>query len=173
MKNFSDKELWECSEKAVRGFVKNSFPTFFRFEDLDDMVVETATRVWHSADSFDPARGKFSTWVGVIARNVVLTEAGRLKRERERCTAIDNVRPTALDGFGSLRGAEHPADASLLADELQETLSGKLSGGRDSLLFDWLLDGVGPDEMARRLGVSKQTVYTAVSRLRGTLRCAA
>ena len=80
MKNFSDKELWECSEKAVRGFVKNSFPTFFRFEDLDDMVVETATRVWRSADSFDPARGKFSTWVGVIARNVVLTEAGRLKR---------------------------------------------------------------------------------------------
>ena len=48
----------------------------------DDAVQEVFIRVWRKAHQFDPARGRFVTWLMAIARHHVLRELERSGRER-------------------------------------------------------------------------------------------
>ena len=166
----SDQEFYQNTQQAVRGFVNRVFPTFFRHEDVEDMVQETSIKAWQAADSYDPSRSLFN-WLWTIAKNVVLTQAKRLKRERDRFISFDSLDSGDL-GLSDER-LEQPADACLLTDELQEFFLLNLPRERDRQIFGYLLDGLDDGEIAHRLEISKPAAYTAVCRVRSQLRNAA
>ena len=165
---FSGQELLACATKAVRGYALKNFSSLFSNDDLDDLTQDVVYKVLAAADSLDPARPLFP-WVWTVAKHEVLSNVVRKQRELGRRVSLDA--PGVIAAYDS-RHAELPADAQLLADELAETLYGKLRTEREQLLFCWLHDELSDKEIAERLGVSDQTVYSAVFHLRGKLRSA-
>jgi RNA polymerase sigma-70 factor (TIGR02960 family) len=71
--------------------------------DTDDAVQETLVRAYRNLASFDPARGRLTTWLYRIAGNVCID---MLRGARRRALAID-MGPAARDGE---LGAPLPAD---------------------------------------------------------------
>ena len=175
--------LLETSRKAVYGYVNKVFPDFFRLEDVEDMIQDTAVKMLTARTPYDPERGSFYNLVWVAAKRVVLTRAARLKRERSLFTSIDRLYsadsddPDAeyrtFDTLSALGEADSPADSQLIADELQESFRSTLKGERDWLIFDWLNDDLDDGEIADRLGISKAAAYTAICRVRTRIRDAA
>lgn len=56
-------------------FLRSGFST----HEADDLLQETFLRVHRSLRTFDPDRGRFGTWLGTIARNVVRKRWARRK----------------------------------------------------------------------------------------------
>ena len=164
---FSGQELLDCARKAVNGYAPEHFPDLFTREDLEDMASEVALNACSAKTPYDPTRGPLFSWVWIIARNVVLTNVA--KKLRGRTLSIDA--PEVIAACDSLY-AELPADAQLLADELLETLCGQLHTEREQRILFLLRDEVKDKEIAEHLGVSDQTVYSAVFHLRDKLRSA-
>ena len=165
----SEQELWDNSSAAVRSYVKRVFPDFFCEADLQDMTSVVAPNAWARADTNDPAKGTVFSWMWKNAKNVVLTNVARLTRERGRFASLDDLQASGCTFDTTLEPAP-AADSQLLADELEETFFGHLKSERDRLIFLWLLDGLDRDEIAKRLGGSKQATYMAVHHLRQRLK---
>ena len=68
------RALYEAFSARVKGY-------FFRCglgpADVEDLTQDVFARVFRALDSFDPARGTFRLWLGVIARNVVRSNRSR------------------------------------------------------------------------------------------------
>ena len=48
----------------------------------EDSVQELFLKLWRKADTFDPARGSFSTWFFSVARHQLIAEAQRLNTQQ-------------------------------------------------------------------------------------------
>ena len=72
--------------------------------DVADLSQETFLRAFAHLDTFNPALGKFSTWIYQIARNVVRTHLGKSQRRiptqdlPEDQTLENALRDTSADG---------------------------------------------------------------------------
>ncbi|GAC1310248.1 MAG: RNA polymerase sigma factor RpoE [Vulcanimicrobiaceae bacterium] len=96
--------------------------------DVADLAQETFMRAYAHLGTFNPALGKFSTWVYHIARNVVRTHLGKSLRrpqtqELGEDRTLENVLPDTSQGadpsLGLLR-AEAESDVRAALAELPE-----------------------------------------------------
>lgn len=70
-------------------------------------------------------------------------------------------------------GLDRPADAQLLENEAEESLTAQVPAGRSRAILGYLLEGLDDGEIADRLGISKAAAYTAICRVRKEVRRAA
>lgn len=52
-------------------------------QDREECLSEVAMQVWTKIDSYDPQRGRWTTWLTVLARNAALNRARRARGEAE------------------------------------------------------------------------------------------
>ncbi len=57
-----------------------------------DVLQKTMLKIWNNIDGFDPGKGSFFTWMGVIARNTALDQK-RLKtfQARQKTISVDEI----------------------------------------------------------------------------------
>lgn len=68
------------SEESMRALYRTYGPELYGFAvsalgdrgQAEELVQEVFTRVWRKADSFDPERASFRTWLYGIARNAII-----------------------------------------------------------------------------------------------------
>lgn len=167
------EQIRPLAETAVQGYLRRQFPAFFSEEEQQDLVSDTVLRIWRSRDSYDPARGALTTWVGIIAKNVVRT-AALAKTNRSVISArLDDGAPDGGVGTPHERTREWSADADLIAEETLDGFFKALGNERDRRFLAWQLDELEPSEMAKREGISEQNVHTIICRMRRKLRNAA
>jgi len=122
-------------------------------------VQEVFIRVWRKAHQFDPARGRFSTWLMAIARHHILRELERGGRDRRAgAEEIDGALRLLVDP------APSPDDHAWLSE--QERLLGRAMGElpaeqRRVLVLGYFL-GMTQSEMSRSLDVPLGTVKKRV-----------
>jgi RNA polymerase sigma-70 factor (ECF subfamily) len=87
-------------------------------EAAKDLMQETFTRVWTMARMFDPARGRFKSWLFTIALNLTRNE-----RSKKRYSAI-HVGPEVVEGTAAV--GEAP-DAALVQAETRRRVSGAMA----------------------------------------------
>lgn len=119
--------------------------------ELDDVVQETFVVAFRKLGSF--THGRFSTWLYRIAANVV---AGRHRRRRVR-TAFQS-----LFGAGDA-GTAHGPDHLYEAAEAQAAVAGvldRMAWKKREVFALYELEGLSGDEIAERLGIKVDTVWT-------------
>ena len=103
--------------KAVLGYVKKKFSTFFSEEDKEDIISEVVLRMWRAMDLYDSSKGALSTWVGTIAENVVKSMA-KAKNKREAISGeITEEDEESFYEQNTFRGYEFAADRDILLEE--------------------------------------------------------
>src|ERR1700755_1227983 len=68
------------TEESMRALYRMYAPELFGFAvsalgdrgQAEELVQEVFTRVWRKADTFDPSRASFRTWLYGIARNAII-----------------------------------------------------------------------------------------------------
>lgn len=128
-------------------------------EDAADLAQETFLRLWHRAETWQPGRVRFATWLHRIARNLCI-DALRRRRETEAL----NVE-TLADGAGP--------DAAPERERLQAALSRALAALPERQRTALALchrQGMSNREAAEVLGVGVDALESLLARARRTLR---
>ena len=120
-------------------------------DDRRDLEQEIATQLWRAVASYDPARGKFSTWMYRIALNVAISH---LRRAR-------TYEP--LDGHDAIAGEPDDRIAAMYA------CIHALAPMKRALLLLYLEDK-SYAEIAEILGISEANVAVKLSRVKDELR---
>lgn len=84
--NKSDENWKNLQEFFWYGIRQFAFKYVKNFDDAYDMTIETFISAHNKIDSYDPSKGKFSTWLWIICRNNCLG----FIREQKKKNIIDN-----------------------------------------------------------------------------------
>ena len=162
MSNFpiNAEQFRSVAKKAVVGYVKVQFPKFFSSDDVEDMTSEVVCRMWRSRDTFNPEKGELSTWVRTIAVNVVKTFAKAKSNRANISYSYDT------EDYQDMSHSPMEADAEVLGEEAQWGMLNHLSSERDQMMFNWKLEGYSSEEIAKRAGVTLNTVYLVFHHLK-------
>jgi RNA polymerase sigma factor (sigma-70 family) len=125
-------------------------------DHAEDALQEVFIRVWRSREQFDPARGRFSSWLMAIARHHLGREAARRGRERQLSLTI------AIDqALEAVPDPEPGADERLFANERDRRILAALrllpAEQRQNIVLAYFL-GMSQSEMAEHLGIPLGTV---------------
>jgi RNA polymerase sigma-70 factor, ECF subfamily len=114
----------------------------------EEVVQDVLTRVWRSADDFDPSRASLRTWVYGIARNA-LVDADRRRRVRPQLSAVE---PTEEVG-----AEDESIEQAMARWQVQEAI-GHLKPEHRQVLEMVYFGGMALRDVARELGLPLGTV---------------
>ena len=145
-----------------------------RFEALaEETAQETLLRVLSHLDTFE-GRSQFTTWVDKIAVRAALSE---LRRQKWRDVSLDELLEEKDDtpGQRALEAApgaspEALAERADLLERVQRIIAEELSARQRTALVAAGVRGMPPDEVARRLGLTRNAFYKLVHDARMRLK---
>lgn len=131
--------------------------------DAEDIAQEVFIKLWRRPQSFEPARGAFTTWLFQVTRNTALTH---LERVRGREEAWDDALDETPDG------APGPEEARVLGEDQARFLAAvsQLPESQRSALALVYSQGLSGRETAAILGVSQKAVESLLIRAKRRLR---
>ncbi|MCU1281448.1 MAG: ECF-family polymerase sigma factor [bacterium] len=159
-----ERLIISCVVKALRRYGA----TFSR-DDLDDLVGD----VWlvllrddmKKLRQYDATRGfRIASFLGLVATNATIDH---LRARQAESTPLDDV----IEDYFSLR-AEAPRDTVEAREEaeLARAALAQLSGEERAFVVDCFRDEVAPEDLARTLGVTTNTVYSRKFKIREKLQ---
>jgi RNA polymerase sigma factor (sigma-70 family) len=159
-----ERLIISCVVKALRRYGA----TFSR-DDLDDLVGD----VWlvllredmKKLRQYDATRGfRIASFLGLLATNATIDH---LRARQAEATPLDDV----IEDYASMR-AEAPRDTVEAREEaeLARAALAQLSGDERAFVVDCFRDEVAPEDLARTLGVTTNTVYSRKFKIREKLQ---
>jgi RNA polymerase sigma-70 factor (ECF subfamily) len=149
------------SEDTMRSVYRTYGPELYGFAvnslgdrgQAEDLVQEVFTRVWRHADSFDPDRASFRTWLYGIARNAIID----MKRKQ-------SVRPqlAASDPEEHEASFDEPLETALMRWQVQAALE-RLTPEHRQVIRLAHFQGLTLREIAERTGIPLGTVKSRTS----------
>ena len=146
-------------------------------EDLEDMASTVCLNLvkddYHKLRMFDPTRGyKLSSWVGLIATN---TAHDALRRREPIHASLDASRPGDEDEAPRYQATD---DGPRPGDSLEEQEQWKqicaamreLSASDQQFLSLYYEQELEPEDIAKTMGISVNTVYSRKNKVRENLR---
>jgi RNA polymerase sigma-70 factor (ECF subfamily) len=167
-----DRLIITCIRKVL-----HRYTALYGEEDLEDMASTVCLNLvkddYHKLRAFDPTRGyKLSSWVGLIATNTAHDALRRREPIHQRIDAGHDADDDAPPVQFADREAPLPGD-SLEAREEWEALAAairELSPSDQQFLSLYYEQELEPEEIAKRLGISVNTVYSRKNKVREKLR---
>jgi RNA polymerase sigma-70 factor (ECF subfamily) len=164
-----DRLIITCIKKVL-----HRYTALYGEEDIEDMVNTVCLNLvkddYHKLRAFDPTRGyKLSSWVGLIATN---TAHDALRRREPIHARLDH------DSNDDAPPVQHADDRPLPGDSLEtreqwDTLCvaiRELSASDQEFLALYYQQELEPEDIARRMGISINTVYSRKNKVREKLR---
>ena len=140
-------------------------------DEAEDVLQEVFIAVWKSRSTFDPTKGKLTTWLHRITINQCVN------RKRRKQVAILSVEEARNDGFDltAMSSSELPEELLMNRLEYERTMEAinSLDGKHRPVLILRHFSDLSYDEIAQVLGIPLGTVKSrlnqAVRSLRGEL----
>lgn len=137
-------------------------------EEAEEVVQDVFWQLWKTKLRYDPAQGRFSTWLFVITRSRSLDRL-RSKRRRPR------TEPLPVDSSGPL-ASDNPEESAFIAERRGHVLTalGQLPSAQRQALELSFYQGMTHREIAERLdeplGTVKSRIKMAMDKLKLSLR---
>ncbi|WP_051048801.1 RNA polymerase sigma factor [Rhodopseudomonas sp. B29] len=128
--------------------------------EADDIGQEAFLRVWHKADSFDPAIARFTTWLYRIVLNL----------------AFDRVRRPSfapIDEAAEIESGEPGAVETIIAREQRRALQdamARLPERQRGAIALFHMEGLSGEEAARAMDLSAKAFESLLGRARAALK---
>ena len=173
-----DAVAWE---ELARTQHKRIYGICYRFtgspSDAEDLTQEAFLKMFKNLDSFDPAKGGFTTWLTTLTRNLLVDNYRRTRLERAS-ESLDEPLGNDMDGgTGETKASrledtgrsqeQHVAGLELRA-QIQEALKQVSPELREAVILRDLED-MDYKDIAEVLGVPQGTVKSRISRGRSEL----
>ena len=170
-----DAEAWE---KLATGQHRRIYGICYRFTgnptEAEDLTQEAFLKMFRNLDSFDPAKGGFTTWLTTLTRNLLVDNYRRTRMERVS-DSLDETYDGEDDGptkaerltDGGKSQEQHVAGLELRA-QIQQALAQVSPDLREAVILRDLED-MDYKEIAEILGVPQGTVKSRISRGRAEL----
>lgn len=135
-------------------------------QDVDDVAQEVLIRVWRFRHSYRPQDGKFSTWIGQIAKNAAYDYLRKKRRmpQAEDEAILENRVTESADPLEDIIAIELSHTVAALIEEM---LPPSL---RQSFKDD--MAGLSPEEQMSARGIARMTVYSRRQKAREALALA-
>ena len=164
---------------AVNECAANICPGFFSKLELEDVAGNAILYACRSISTYNPSKASLYTWLKRIARNTVLTEAG--KKSKRACISgrLEDFMPCFDDNeneyiYDSLafKSDEPGPDSEFESKEFNEMWRKKISTmpEKDKVLFNCIDSGMKPNEIARKEGCTSAAVSMRIFHLKEKLR---
>lgn len=142
--------------------------------DVEDFVQDALVKIMDALDTFR-GESRFTTWAQKIAVRVALSE---LRRKRWENVSLQDLlaqyegdyTPSYLKE--SDPSPEQQVTQQMLASLVQRLVAEELTDLQRQALTAVMIGGMPPDELARRLGTSRNTIYKRVHDARSRLKAA-
>ena len=137
----------------------------------EDVVQEVFVRLWRRPQAYDPARGRFLSWLMSVTRNRAIDEVRRVTRRRR----LEDQREDAAEQVRSADRLDAPELAAAIGDERREVRAAlaTLPQEQRRVLELAYFDGLTQSEIATLtetpLGTVKTRTRLAMNRLRQRL----
>ena len=128
--------------------------------EADDIGQEAFLRVWTRSQSFDPASGRFTTWLYRIVLNLAID---RRRRPAHR----------PIEDAGEVATPEPEPVALLIADEEARTVSAAMSAlpeRQRAAIALFHMEGLSGREAAAAMGISEKAFESLLTRARAALK---
>jgi RNA polymerase sigma-70 factor, ECF subfamily len=153
------RRLYRSYGPELYGFALNSLGDRGLAEEL---VQEVFTRIWRHADSYDPDRASFRTWLYGIARNAIID----VKRKQSVRPQLSSREPDDQEA-----SFDEPLEAALLRWQVQAALE-RLTPEHRQVIRLAHFQGLTLREIADRTGIPLGTVKSRTSYALRALRLA-
>jgi RNA polymerase sigma-70 factor (ECF subfamily) len=127
-------------------------------ESAEEIVQEAFLRVWRHAESFDPQRGRFASWLLSIIHNLAVNE---LRRRRSRPQAAPGADELLVQVHETDPGPEEVAWATVRRSAVRAALTQLPQAQRQALELAFFR-GLTQNEIAEVLGDPLGTVKTRI-----------
>jgi len=134
--------------------------------DCDDLVQEILLKLWGNLATYDTGTGRFRSWLGRVVRNAaydyfdsVKSRRALLETERE---IAETIRSRPASDVEKLIEEEWMLYMTSYA---MERMRGIFSGEAVNV-FSLSLDGLSADEIAKKLNLTRDSVYTLKNRVK-------
>ncbi len=169
------RELYRRFERVIIGCVRNTMRRYSAFatdEDIEDIVNTVCLNLvkddFKKLRTFDPGRGyRLSSWMGLIATNTALDALRRRDPGHASLDASDDAPPLQVADAGGT-----PGDALERRQQAQRLMAAiqALPEADRRFLELYYDEALAPEELAVRLGITVNTVYSRKNKLREKLR---
>lgn len=162
--------LLEHHGARVRAALRASFGGSLSDSDVDDALSTASYRAWRKVATFDPARGTLRAWFYVVCRNAAL-ELLRARRRAGLELRGDELEQVADPASSADHAELVPEPPRAFTEALRACVADlprlqRLVVEAD-LQSDFVVDA---DELARRLGTTRNSVYVSRSNARKALK---
>lgn len=145
------KECYEACAPYVFAIVKNYITGH---DDRKDAMQEVFAHIFHSMKSYDPAKGKFKSWIAQVTVNRCIDLLQKKKRL--------NFLVPLNEGFDApVEQDESPID---IQSDLFQSLSQRMPTGYKTVFLLSYMEGYSHDEISQILNITAQTSRSQLTR---------
>ena len=163
-----DMSAFEALFQHYRGLVfKTAYLMSGNKEEAEDILQEVFVSVWKSRHTFDPTKGKLTTWL----YRITINQSSKHRKKQPVLISLDEARS---DGFhlAETKSSELPEEFVMTKskyEKLTNALNSLDSKHRPVLVLRYF-DDLSYDEIAQVLGIPLGTVKSRINQAISTLR---
>jgi RNA polymerase sigma-70 factor (ECF subfamily) len=158
-----DRLIYRCITKVTARFATVVGPEDIR-EIYATLLIQLLANDMHKLRSFDPDRGnRLGSWIGMLAINAAYDYLRGMRRESNRAS-ITEAESLSSDLPDPFEQCDRKQRARLVAELLSE-----FSEKDREFLALYFGEGLEPDEIAERMGISVKTVYSKKHKIQSRL----
>lgn len=176
----SAEQLYSFAAESVSGYAHKHFAGSLTPEDIQDITINAATKMWQYSYSYNPSEGNLSQWLWTITKNEVLTAAAaKLKRAKISCSLPDGEYP---DYYVSSTHSDAEVEVEYTYNAIKDRLNpeadknGRIAkraiqkSEREKLILDFMCEGYETEEIAKALDTTPNAIYVQKSEIRKKLQ---